>query len=102
MNQKKDRRVEFKLTSKEFEHLKKQASVSGMTISELLRAAIRGQEIRPILPEIKAEMLRQMSAMGNNINQIAKVANSTHFVRSEDIAAIQKMQDELWQAIKGL
>ena len=100
MNQKKDRRVEFKLTSKEFEHLKKQASVSGMTISGLLRAIIRGQEIRP--PENLAALLRQMSAMGNNINQIAKVANSAHFVRSEDIAAIQKMQDELWKAIKEL
>ena len=76
--------------------------MSGMTISGLLRAAIRGQEIHPVLPEIKAEMLRQMSAMGNNINQIAKVANSSKFIRSEDMEAIQKMQDELWQAIKEL
>ena len=99
---KREKAVLFWMTPKEYEHLKKQASVSGMTISGLLRAAIRGQEIHPVLPEIKAEMLRQMSAMGNNINQIAKVANSAHFVRSEDIAAIQKMQDELWKAIKEL
>ncbi len=89
------------MTPKEYEHLKKQASLSGMTISGLLRAAIRGQEIhRP--PENLAALLRQMSAMGNNINQIAKVANSSKFIRSEDIEAIQKMQDELWQAIKEL
>ena len=49
-----------------------------------------------------AALLRQMSAMGNNINQIAKVANSSKFIRSEDIEVIQKMQDELWQAIKEL
>ena len=102
MNQKKDRRVEFKLTPKEYEHLKKQASLSGMTISGLLRVAIRGQEIRPRPPENLAVLLRQMSAMGNNINQIAKVANSSKFIRSEDIEAIQKMQDELRQAIKEL
>ncbi len=99
---KREKAVLFWMTPKEYEHLKKQASVSGMTISGLLRAAIRGQEIHPVLPEIKAEMLRQMSAMGNNINQIAKVANSAHFVRKEDMEAIQKMQDELWQAIKEL
>ncbi len=99
---KREKAVLFWMTPKEYEHLKKQASVSGMTISGLLRAAIRGQEIHPVLPEIKAEMLRQMSAMGNNINQIAKVANSSKFIRSEDIEAIQKRQDELWQAIKEL
>ena len=99
---KREKAVLFWMTPKEYEHLKKQASVSGMTISGLLRAAIRGQEIHPVLPEIKAEMLRQMSAMGNNINQIAKVANSSKFIRSEDMEAIQKMQDELWQAIKEL
>ena len=97
-----EKAVLFWMTPKEYEHLKKQASLSGMTISGLLRAAIRGQEIHPVLPEIKAEMRRQMSAMGNNINQIAKVANSSKFIRSEDIEAIQKMQDELWQAIKEL
>ena len=99
---KREKAVLFWMTPKEYEHLKKQASVSGMTISGLLRAAIRGQEIHPVLPEIKAEMLRQMSAIGNNINQIAKVANSSKFIRSEDMEAIQKMQDELWQAIKEL
>ena len=36
------------------------------------------------------ELLRQMSAIGNNINQIAKVANSSKFVRQEDIKEIQK------------
>ena len=59
---KREKAVLFWMTPKEYEHLKKQASVSGMTISGLLRAAIRGQEIHPVLPEIKAEMLRQMSA----------------------------------------
>ena len=99
---KREKAVLFWMTPKEYEHLKKQASLSGMTISGLLRAAIRGQEIRPRPPENLAALLRQMSAMGNNINQIAKVANSSKFIRSEDIEAIQKMQDELWKAIKEL
>ena len=68
----------------------------------LIRQLILGRDVKPRPPENLAELLRQISAVGNNINQIAKVANSSKFIRSEDIEAIQKMQDELWQAIKEL
>ena len=37
-----------------------------------------------------------------NINQIAKVANASGFVRMEDIAQIKAMQGMLWQAVKEL
>ena len=43
-----------------------------------------------------------MSGMAVNINQIAKVANASGFVRMEDIEHIKTMQEMLWQAIKGL
>ena len=99
---KREKVVLFWMTPEEYEHLKKQALLSGMTISGFLRAAVRGQDIHPRPPENLAELLRQMSAMGNNINQIAKVTNSTHSIRKEDVEQIQKMQSELWQAIKEL
>ena len=90
------------LNEKEQSHLMEHFRNSGLTKSKYLRALILGQEIHPRPPEEIDELLRQMSAIGNNINQIAKVANSAHFVRKEDMEAIQKMQDELWQAIKEL
>ena len=48
------------------------------------------------------ELLRQMSGMAVNINQIAKVANASGFVRMEDIAHIKMVQGMLWQAVKEL
>ena len=73
-----------------------------MKMEPLIRQLILGRDIKPRPPENLAALLRQMSAMGNNINQIAKVANSSKFIRSEDIEEIQKMQGELWQAIRDL
>lgn len=84
------------LNEKEYEHLKKQAGTSGLTVSALIRKLIMGQEIRQRPPAEMPELLRQMSAIGNNINQIAKVANSSKFVRQEDIKEIQKMQSDLY------
>lgn len=75
----------------------------------LVRQLILGRELKPRPPENLAALLRQMSAMGNNINQIAKVINSIHTVQKDDIeqiqemqSDIQKMQSELWQAIRDL
>lgn len=90
------------LNEKEYEHLKKQAGTSGLTVSALIRKLIMGQEIRQRPPAEMPELLRQMSAIGNNINQIAKVANSSKFVRQEDIKEIQKMQSDLWKAVRHI
>ncbi len=94
--------LDVMLNEKEQSHLMEQIRNSGLTKSKYLRALIMGQEIHPRPPEEIAELLRQMSAIGNNINQIAKVANSSKFVRQEDIKEIQKMQSDLYRAIKYL
>lgn len=92
----------MRLNEQEHAHLKRLSETTGLKMEPLIRQLILGRDVKPRPPENLAELLRQISAVGNNINQIAKVANSSKFIRSEDIEAIQKMQDELWQAIKEL
>ena len=99
---KRGKAVLVRLNEQEYVHLKRQSEITGLKMEPLVRQLILGRDVKPHPPENLAALLRQMSAMGNNINQIAKVANSAHFVRSEDMEAIQKMQDKLWQAIKEL
>ena len=95
-------KISVRLNEQEHAHLKRLSETSGLKMEPLIRQLILGRELKPHPPENLAALLRQMSAMGNNINQIAKVANSSKFIRSEDIEAIQKMQGELWQAIRDL
>ena len=76
--------------------------IAGRPIEPFIRALITGIELRPRPPDELAELLRQMSGMAANINQIAKVANASGFVRMEDIAQIKAMQQMLWQAVKEL
>ena len=95
-------KISVRLNEQEHAHLKRLSETTGLKMEPLIRQLILGRDVKPRPPENLAELLRQISAVGNNINQIAKVANSSKFIRSEDIEAIQKMQDELWQAIKEL
>lgn len=68
----------------------------------MIRRLIVGAELRPRPPGELTELLRQMSGVAVNINQIAKVANASGFVRMEDIAHIKMMQGMLWRAVKEL
>lgn len=95
-------KISVRLNEQEHTHLKRLSETTGLKMEPLVRQLILGRELKPRPPENLAELLRQMSAMGNNINQIAKVTNSTHSIRKEDVEQIQKMQSELWQAIKEL
>ena len=76
--------------------------IAGRPIEPFIRALITGVELRPRPPDELTELLRQMSGMAANVNQIAKVANASGFVRMEDIAQIKTMQGMLWQAVKEL
>ena len=92
-------KISVRLNEQEYAHLKRLSETTGLKMEPLI---ILGRDVKPRPPENLAALLRQMSAMGNNINQIAKVANSSKFIRSEDIEEIKKMQSELWKVVKNM
>ena len=56
--------------------------------------------LKPIPSDQLSEIRRQFSAIGNNINQIARVANGTEQIGKEDIDAIKSMQTQIWRQVK--
>lgn len=67
----------------------------------LVRFLIMGTDIKPIPPEQLGEIIRQLSAIGNNINQIARVANNAGQIDKADIDAIKSMQAQIWRQVKA-
>lgn len=99
---KRNMRVEIHLTTEEHSHLKEQVALSGYTTEQFIRNLIAGVEMRPRPPDELADILRQLSAIGNNINQIARAANARGFVRQEELEQITAMQSEIWHMVKRL
>lgn len=64
------------LDDREYKHLLKQCSISGLNTSALIRHSVMGVEILPRPPDACAALLRELSAIGNNINQIAHNTNA--------------------------
>ena len=82
--EKKDITKPFRLTQQEADRLKKQAQESGLKESEYIRLLLSQKpndypEIRILLKELISEV----NAIGNNINQITKNHNSKLY-RTED------------------
>ena len=96
------KRVSLRLNSTEYAHLKQLSMDTGLKIEPVIRRLIVGAELRPRPPGELTELLRQMSGVAANINQIAKVANASGFVRMEEIDHIKAMQEMLWQMMKAL
>ena len=82
--------------------MKRLSADTGLKMEPVIRSLIMGTELRRRPPDELTELLRQMSGMAANINQIAKVANASGFVRIEGIEHIKTMQQMLWQAVKHL
>ena len=96
------KRISLRLNSAEYAHLKQLSADSGLKMEPVLRQLIVGAEIKPRPPDDLPELLLQLSGMAVNINQIAKVANASGFVRKEDIERIKAMQAQLWREVKRL
>ena len=96
------KRISLRLDSAEYEHLSQLSADTGLKMEPVLRRRIVGAELRPRPPDELPELLRQLSGMAVNINQIAKVANARGFVRMEDIDRIKAMQGLLWRTMKRL
>lgn len=46
--------------------------------SQLIRAILDGATIKVPNPKVTEELLRQLAAIGNNLNQLTKIANEAH------------------------
>ena len=77
------KRVEIHLTEEEHRHLKKQVSYTGLSTESFIRSLIMGLTLYPRPPDEYAEIRRQLAAIGNNINQIARSVNAG-IARAED------------------
>ena len=68
---KRNRHVSVWMNEQEYQHLKKQAELAGLGIDSFIRTLTAGVQMRPRPPDTCAAMLRELSAIGNNVNQIA-------------------------------
>lgn len=82
---KRSRHVSVWMNEAEYLHLKKQAEIAGMKVDPFIRLLVSGVQLRPRPPDTFAALLRELAAIGNNVNQIAYWANARKSVSEAEI-----------------
>ena len=88
------------LDDREYKHLLKQRTISGLNASTLIRHSIMGINIQPKPPDTYAALLRELSAIGNKVNQIAYWANATKGIGKAEIAEAAALVRQAWRMLK--
>ena len=97
---KRNRHISVWMNEQEYRHLKAQAGKAGLGIDPFIRTLVAGVQLRPRPPETYAALLRELSAIGNNANQIAYWANAQKSISEADIRQAASLVREAWQLVK--
>ena len=91
MGRKREKQILIRLSEKEYTHLNEQAELVQLNINQFVCNLIMGVQMKPRPKKEWAEIMRQMSALGNNLNQIVYRAELHELT---DKQALLGMQEE--------
>ena len=104
---KEPKQISFRVSESEFEKLKRSAETLQMSVPAFVKSKAQGAKL--VTPKIDrpgaVEIAKQLRAIGNNVNQMARATNATELDSNLAVnltAELQKMQKELnqiWQQL---
>ena len=97
---KRNRHVSVWMNEQEYRHLKKQAELAGLGIDPFIRALAAGVQLRPRPPDTYADLLRELSAIGNTVNQIAHWANARQDISMAEVEEAAALVRQAWRMVK--
>ena len=97
---KRNKHISVWMTEQEYTHLKQQAARSGLGMDPFIRNLVQGIRICEKPPEQYVDMLQELSAIGNNVNQIAHWANSKGYASQAEIHEAAVRVNEAYMMVR--
>lgn len=88
------------MNDEEYFHLLEQCEITGLSASVLIRQAVDGVQLRHRPPDEYAALLRALSAISNNVNQIAHWANAKKSIQEAEIRQAVLLANKAWDLVK--
>ena len=88
------------LNDEEYSHLREQCEITGLPASVLVRHALAGVQLRQRPPGEYAGLLRALSSIGNNVNQIAHLTNAKKSIQEAEIKQAVLLANKAWNLVK--
>ena len=92
----KEHKITVKVSGAELEQVDENAAKAGMNRSSYIRELIHGNgNVDSTFAEDRANLIRQISGVAVNVNQIARMVNTNKLLRSSDLISIEVKLDRL-------
>lgn len=92
--------ITLRLDAAHYAKLRETALATGLKIEPMLRQLIMGVQLRPRPPDTYAALLRELNAIGNNVNQLAFQANARGEATQEEIHEAARLVREAVQLVR--
>lgn len=87
-----------RFTEEEYAALKGKCEIAGMKMEPFVRALVEGCRIKPAPPDSYNKLRQQLSAIGNNLNQLTHIANATGRVSASQLDRAQSLLEDMHRA----
>ena len=97
----KEHKITVKVSEAELELVDENAAKVGMNRSRYIRELIQGNgNVDSTFAEDRANLIRQVSCVAVNVNQIARMVNTNRFLRSSDLIRMEVKLDRLLEIFR--
>jgi len=96
---KRQKQLTVRFTDEEYAALKGKADIAGMKMEPFVRQLVEGYTIKPRPPDSYVRLSQQVAAVGNNLNQLAHIANATGKVSDHSLQQAQQLMEEIWELL---
>ena len=96
---KRQKQLTVRFTDEEYAALKGKADIAGMKMEPFVRQLVEGCTIKPRPPDSYVRLSQQVAAIGNNLNQLAHIANATGKVSDHSLQQAQQLMEEIWELL---
>lgn len=93
-NRVRSKQLNFRLSEDEFNKVQKLITQSKLNQSEYIRKSVLDKKI--IVVDDIQELVKELKRIGNNLNQLTRVANSHGAIGTDELKSIQNELDKVW------
>lgn len=97
----KQKQISCRVSDEVWEKLQKLKKDSGLTMTAIISKLIMGYDIKPLNTDELLRIYRELNHIGNNINQIAHIANCEKHLSSDKINEAAELMNEVWHCVRS-
>ena len=92
--------MSIRVSERERREIEEKAAATGMTPSAYIRImALESGNVDMTIHDDRQKLMHELSAIGNNINQIARMANTNVFISKSDVQDVKEQLRQIQQLI---